>query len=261
MSSITDILTGGQFNKSPEFNDLGSFVQGVVTDNNNKEFAGMVKVQLTSWKEGNNIGEWIPVLQPYAGKTYGNYLMPEIDDIVVVAFMGTDRKRPFVIGSLYPANAGMLSESFVEKNANKKFKSKGEVELAISDEENKQSVTIKTPKGLTITIGDENELISISDKDKKNVVDIDAKGGAISVTADKKMTLTAGKCEIIMDGASGKLDIKCDMLNISAGKTANISGGQKMAVEGGMLNLNGKQMAELKGGAMTTISGGMVKIN
>ncbi len=261
MSSITDILTGGQFTSNPEFNDLGNFVQGVVTDNNNKEFPGMVKVELTSWKQGNNIAEWIPVMQPYAGKEHGVYLLPEIDDIVIVTFMGTDRKRPFVIGSLFPANAAMAKNSFIDKNTNKLCKTKGKVELGISDEESKQSVTITTPKGLTITVADENELITISDKKKKNSISIDAKGGAIAVTADKKMTLTAGKVEIVLDGNSGKLDIKCDMLNIKAGKQATISGGQKTAIDGGMLSLNGKQTAELKGGAMTTIKGGMVKIN
>ncbi len=261
MSSITDLMTGGKFTENPEFNNIGEFVQGVVTDNNNKEFPGMVKVELTSWKKDNNIGDWIPVLQPYAGKTYGCYLLPEIEDVVIIGFMGTDKKRPFVLGSLYPANAEMEKQSFAEKNANKLFKTKGQIAFSVSDEEAKHSVTLTTPKGLTLTVADENEVITISDKDKKNIINIDTKGGEIAVTADKKISLTAGKCEIIMDGSAGKLDIKCDQLNITASQQATVSGGQKMAIDGGMLSLNGKQTAELKGGAMTTISGGMVKIN
>ncbi len=261
MSSITDLLSGGQFTNNPEFRHVGDFIQGVVTDNNNKEFAGMVKVELTSFKKDSNIGGWIPVMQPYAGAAYGRYVLPEIDDIVVIGFMGADKKRPFVLGSLYPANAAMIKESYIDKNTNKLFKTKGKVELSLSDEENKQSVIVKTPKGLTLSIADEKELITITDKDSKNVIEIDAKGGMLSVTADKKITIKAGKCEITMDGSSGSLDIKCDMLNIKSSKTATISGGQKTAIDGGMLSLNGKQTAELKGGAMTTISGGMVKVN
>ncbi len=261
MSSITDLLTGGQYTSNPEFKHVGDFVQGVVTDNNNKEFAGMVKVEFTSWKKDNNIGDWIPVLQQYAGKEYGTYLLPEIGDIVIVGFMGTDKKRPFILGSLYPANATMLKNSFIDKNTNKLLTTKGKVELSISDEDQKQSVKVMTPKGLSITIADENDLITISDKEAKNVINIDAKGGEMSITADKKITIKAGKCQIVMDGSSGKLDISCDQLNISASKQATVSGGQKMAIDGGMLSLNGKQTAELKGGTMTTISGGMVKIN
>ncbi len=261
MSSITDLITGGRFTSNPEFKDVGDFIQGVVTDNNNKEFAGMVKVELTSFKKDSNIGGWIPVMQPYAGAAYGRYILPEIDDIVVIGFMGADKKRPFVLGSLYPANAAMIKDSYIDKNTNKFFKTKGNVELLISDEEDKQSVTVATPKGLSVSIADENELITITDKDSKNVIKIDAKGGELSITADKKITLTAGKCEIIMDGAAGKLDISCDQLNIKASQQATISGGQKTAIDGAMLSLNGKQTAELKGGTMTTVSGGMVKVN
>ncbi len=261
MSSITDILSGGQFTTNPEFKHVGDFIQGVVTDNNNKEFAGMVKVELTSFKKDSNIGGWIPVMQPYAGAAYGRYILPEIDDIVVIGFMGADKKRPFVLGSLYPANSAMIKESYIDKNTNKLLKTKGKVELGISDEENKQSVTVTTPKGLSVSIADENEVITITDKKSKNVIEIDSKGGMLNVTADKKITLKAGKCEIVMDGTSGSLDIKCDMLNIKSSKTATISGGQKTAIDGGMLSLNGKQTSELKGGAMTTITGGMVKIN
>ncbi len=261
MSSITDLLSGGQFTSNPEFKQVGDFIQGVVTDNNNKEFPGMVKVELTSFKKDSNIGGWIPVLQNYAGATYGRYVLPEIDDIVLVGFIGADRKRPFVLGSLYPANAAMVKESYIDKNTNKHLKTKGNVMLSISDEENKQSVTVSTPKGLSVSIADENELITITDKGSKNVIKIDAKGGEISIVADKKITLTAGKCEIAMDGDAGKLDISCDQLNIKASKQATISGGQKTAIDGAMLSLNGKQTAELKGGTMTTITGGMVKVN
>ncbi len=261
MSSITDLLTGGQFANNPEFQYMGDFIQGTVTDNSNKEFSGMVKVEFTAWKSKNNIANWMPVLQNYAGKDYGNYIIPEIGDIVLVGFIGTDKKQPFVLGSLYPAQSEMKKQSFIDKNMNKAFLTKGKIAVNISDEKDKQSLSVATPKGLNMTLSDEKETITLSDKDGKNAINLDTKGGITEITADSKLTIKVGKCELTIDGKGGAVDIKCDKITIKANQQAAISGNQSVKVDGGMVSIQGKQTAELKGSTMTTISGGMVKIN
>jgi len=95
--SITDLLT---LDNSPHSAGHGAFVLGTVAENNNKDFAGMVKVNFTAWTDGENLSRWMPVLSPYAGEDYGRYLIPEVDDIVLVGFIGTLREQPFVMGEL-----------------------------------------------------------------------------------------------------------------------------------------------------------------
>lgn len=262
MNSIVDLLrTNGEFGADTDFLSVGGFVQGVVVDNGDSQHAGKVKVEFTSWEKGKNICEWMPVLQPYAGKTYGNYFIPEIDDIVLVGFIGPGLKRPFVLGSFFPAEAQMAKDTFHAKNQTRKIKTKGGIELTLSDESGKESITATTPNGLTLTAGDEKQTIIISDQNNKNSISIDCQSGTIQVTAGTKIVLKAGSCEISLDGNSGALNIKGNQLTINASQKADIKGGQMFNVSGGVVKVQGQQTLELKGSTMTSVSGGIVKIN
>lgn len=256
--SITDLLVPEEW---PHPGDKGGFVLGTVAENSNKDFPGMIKVEFTSWNAGENISKWLPVLSPYAGKEYGRYLIPEVGDIVLVGFIGTLREQPFVLGSFYPTGAKLPGEQFDDKNLNRHLKTKGGVKFTVRDEGGKQKIEAVTPKELTVRVEDEKETITFTDKNNKNFLQIDCKNGKITLTADKKIALKAGKCEITMDGNSGEVSIKCDQLKIEAGQSANIKSKNMMALEAGMLKVEGKQQLALKGSAICEISGGMVKIN
>lgn len=262
MSSIADLIkSSGEFGKDAAFLGIGGFVQGIVTDNGVKDFAGMVKVEFVAWKSGKNICQWIPILRSYAGADYGSYLVPEVGDHVLVGFIGAGQERPFVVGSFYPSQAKYLSESFMDKNTHKRFKTKGKIDIVLSDEDGKQSITATTPKGMTMVLEDEKETATLSDKKGENALTLDSKNGTITIEAKSKLVIKAGKCEITLDGQGGAINIKCDQFAVKATRQAEISANQQLTVTGGMLTAEGKQTAQLKGGAMTEVKGGMVKIN
>ena len=48
-------------------------VSGIVLENYDKEYPGMVKVEYNSGEEGKNKSGWIPVASFYSGKDYGSY--------------------------------------------------------------------------------------------------------------------------------------------------------------------------------------------
>lgn len=257
--SITDLITSGD---SPNGRGLGGFVLGTVSENDNQDFPGMVKVAFTAWTSGGEISKWMPVLSPYAGKEYGSYLIPEVNDIVLVGFIGPMMEQPFVLGSFYPAEAKLPKDQFDKKNINRYFKTMGGVSFAVSDEKNKQKMEAMTPKGLKISAEDENEVITVTDKNGKNLVKLDCKSGAITVTADKKITLKAGPCEICMDGGGpGTISVKAGQINAEGKQTVSVKSNNMLTVEGGMATVEGKQTLTLKGSAMCEISGGLVKIN
>jgi uncharacterized protein involved in type VI secretion and phage assembly len=256
--SITDLLTplepAGQSGR-------GGFVLGTVAENNSQDFPGMVKVAFTGWTEGENLSKWLPVLSSYAGMEHGRYLIPEVDDIVLVGFIGPMMEQPFVLGGFFPVGAALPGELSDDKNTNRHLKTKGGVELAVSDEDGKQSVAAQTPKGLKICIEDESESITVSDKDGKNILKLDCAGGGVELSADKTITLKAGSCELIMDGAGGAITIKGGQLALEGSQKAELKSGNMLTLEGGMATVEGKQTLTLKGSAMCEISGGMVKIN
>ena len=255
--SITDLLTPPQDTNRP--GAVGSFVLGTVAENNSDEFPGMVKVAFTAWTEGENISKWLPVLTPYAGPGYGCYLIPEIDDIVLVGFIGPMLEQPFVMGSFFPMGAALPGEQYDEKNTSRHFKTKGGVSLTVKDDDGKQSVSVETPQGLKLLMEDESGSITVTDG--ANSLKLDAKAGAAELTADKKITLKAGSCEISMDGTGGSLGIKGGQLSLEGSQTAALKSSNMLTVDGGMTTVEGKQTLTLKGSAMCEISGGMVKIN
>ena len=259
MSSITDLLKSG--NEFYDSQKMPGFVQGVVVENNNAKFKGMVKVEFTVWESGKNMCEWVRLISPYAGKDYGTYLVPEIDEIVLVGFIGGSLKRPFLLGSLYPSGAAIVNDSFQEKNFVKAVKTKGGMSIQIQEEGGKQSISITTPKGSSIVVEDEKETCTISDKDKKNKFFLDYKNGAVELTAEKKITLKAGKVELVMDGNGGKLGLKADKVEIKGNNSVKVEGTSSLDLKGGMAKLEGSQKLTAKGGAQAELSGGIVKIN
>lgn len=262
MSEITQLLEpGGDFAKDPALRRQPTFVQGKVTDNADKNNAGMVKVEFLSWKSGSNICEWMPLLHPYAGSGYGAYLMPEVGDVVLVGFLGAELRRPFVLGVLYPAKAQYPGQCFDDKNNVKALRTKGGHEVVLRDEKGKESCTVTTPKGLTAQLDDEKECITLSDKNGKNLLRLDCKSGEAQLNADAKIVLKTGKCTVTLDGKGGELKLECDRLTAKATQQANVSANQMVQISGGMLKAEGKQTAQFKGGAMAELSGGMVKIN
>lgn len=262
MSSIADLLnSNGEFGRDPALSSSGGFVQGVVTDNGDKKFSRMVKVEYTAWKSGKNICQWIPLLHGYAGKEYGCYMVPEVGDIVLVGFIGPGMERPFVLGGLFPAGAEMISGSFTDKNETKRLKTAGGIDLILSDVKGKQTAIAVTPKGLTLSLTDEKETITLSDKGGENALILECKNGEVTLCAKSKITLKAGKCEITLDGKGGAVTIQCDKFEAQATRQAAVSANQQLTLSGGMLKVEGKQTAQLSGGTMTQIKGGMVKIN
>lgn len=240
---------------------IPGFVQGTVVENNNDKYPGMVKVSFTVWDEGKNMIEWVRLLSPYTGKDYGTYMVPEIDETVLVGFIGGSLKKPFLLGSLYPKDSQLVKDQFDKKNVNKVLLTKGGSRVAIDDTENKNSITVQTPKESKIVIEDENETILMSDKEGKNQVFLDLKKGEVTICAEKKITLKTGSASMVMEGNQGNITIEGNKVTVNAKQTLAMEGKTSTTVKGGSLSAQGMQTAELKASGQLTVSGAMVKIN
>lgn len=237
------------------------FVQGTVVENNNDKFPGMVKVSFTVWEQGKNMIEWVRLLSPYTGKDYGTYMVPEIDETVLVGFIGGSLKKPFLLGSLYPRDSQLVKQQYDKKNINKVLRTKGGTEIAINDTDKKESITVKTPKESRIVIEDEQETILMSDKESKNKIFMDLKKGEIMICADKKITLKTGTATLEMAGDQGNITVEGNKVTVNAKQTLAMEGKTSTTLKGGSLTAEGMQAATLKAGGQVTVSGAMVKIN
>ncbi len=256
--SLFDELYGGE--RRQESHLVSSVTTGKVVENWDSKHPGMVKVELFLGESGKNKTDWVRVAQPYAGKDRGMYFLPEVGDEVVLAFNMGDRDHPIVIGCLWNQVDTIPKDTAAEKNHVKRVKTKGGHELVFSEESGKESITLHTPGNLTLVMEDEKKTITIRDGDGKNLVTVDGKNGAVTVTAEKKLVLKAGSGSLTLDGQGKKATLKMDTVNIEAGQSLNLKG-QNVKLEGSMMKVASSGNLEAKAGGVLTLKGSMTKIN
>jgi len=250
--SIIDLL---QKESKKSDDKMYGLTLGVVTNTEDPDNLGRVKVQLLLRDTSDNETEWIRVAVPFAGDSMGAYFIPDVDDEVLIGFINGDIHKPFVVAGVWNTKQKPPVDNEGGKNLTKMIKTKSGIEVILEDSEDGESsmVDIKTPKGMHVTLTDKNEVIEVSDKGGKNGVKIDTKGGQVEVKADKKITVKTGGSQIILDGAGQKIDIKTTTLSIKAAKI-DINADASMTIKsGGLLNV--------EAGGPANIKGAIVKIN
>ncbi|MDJ0628974.1 MAG: phage baseplate assembly protein V [Rhodobacter sp.] len=72
-------------------------VTGLVIDVDDPDNLGRIKVEMPG-EPGLSDTAWAPVASPMAGNDRGLFLAPELEDEVVVGFMGADPEQPVILG-------------------------------------------------------------------------------------------------------------------------------------------------------------------
>ena len=259
MNSITDLLTSD--NEYYDSQIVPGFVQGVVVENNNANYKGMVKVEFTVWETGKNMCEWVRLMSPYTGKTYGTYLVPEIDEIVLVGFIGGSLKRPFLLGSLYPNTADIIKDNFNNQNLVKRVTTKGGMDILINEDNGKQKITITTPKGSKILVDDENDCCTISDKAGQNKIHLDYKNGGIEISAGKTLKLSAGKTELSLDGNAGNVTINGTKVAVAADNEINLNAKAGLKMQAAQVEMKGQGQVNVQSSGQLALKGSITQIN
>ncbi len=190
---------------------INGVVIGIVTNNNDPENLGRIRVKFP-WLSNEDESDWARVASLMAGKDRGIYILPEIDDEVLVVFEHGDINMPYVIGSLWNGKD-------VPPETNRDGKNNIRM--------------IKSRSGHVIRIDDTNgkEKIEIVDKTEKNMISIDAKDNKISIISDKDIEISAPHGKITIDAqdieirssAATKIESAADM-DVKASGNTNIKG-------------------------------------
>ena len=98
-NTMEDLLLGGA-GSNPGLTGNGApegAVVGIVTNNQDPDGLGRVKLKFP-WLDPDLESNWARLASPMAGKNRGLFIMPEIDDEVLVIFEHGDIRFPFVLG-------------------------------------------------------------------------------------------------------------------------------------------------------------------
>jgi uncharacterized protein involved in type VI secretion and phage assembly len=224
-----------------------------VTDNQDPEGIGRVKVTYP-FRDTDDESYWARVATEMAGKEYGTFFLPEVGDEVLVAFEGGKIRHPIVVGSLYNGKRKPPQSNSNGKNDIREIKSRSGHILDFDDASTGGKVEIETSAGHTITLDDTpgGEKITIEDKSGSNSVELDSSSDEVSVSADKKISLSAKTIELAADSE----------VKISSKAKINMEGkGQVNVSSKGSLKIEGTGSTKLKSAAMVTIKGALIQLN
>jgi len=206
-------------------------VVGVVTNNQDPDGLGRVKLSFP-WLSDAYESNWARVAAPMAGKERGAYFLPEVDDEVLVAFEHGAVERPFVLGGLW----------------------NGQDKPPADNKDGKNNIRlIKSRSGLTVKLDDTDGAakVTISDKEGKNLIELDAGKSTISITSDKDLILMA-KGNISLESSGGDVSIK--------GKNVALEGQQALAAKGGTGKLEATNGLSITCAAGVNVNNGALEV-
>ncbi|MEO8539203.1 MAG: VgrG-related protein [bacterium] len=207
----------------------------VVTNNTDPDGLGRVKLKYPALSESVE-SFWAPVVSAGAGNDRGFFVLPEVNDEVLVSFVNGDLNQPYVLGGLWngkdktpTAQSAAASSSGVEI---REFKTRVGHVLRFTDKQG-------------------SEKIELIDKTGKNSLVIESAAGKFTINCEGPMTIKAG-ADVKIE-ATGNVDVKANAEVKVSGATVNVEATGKLGLKAPMI--------EIAGSGMVKISGGMVQLN
>ncbi|NHA07684.1 type IV secretion protein Rhs [Mucilaginibacter sp. HC2] len=217
-----------------------------VTDNNDPNKQGRIKVKFKWQCQSNDDTEWLRVVSPNAGsgdtgKNRGFLVVPEKGDQVIIAFEEGNIARPVVMGSVYHSN-NVDSGGFTDSNIKGMTSRKGS-HLQFNDAEHAlalatsganmlhvhegQGLVQTTAKKIIAHQTGQNAMVMNSDEGligvsalKKiihetggNGVEIENQNGSIIISAKQSITIQCGNSKITLTPEQIVIDSKNTFIN------------------------------------------------
>jgi uncharacterized protein involved in type VI secretion and phage assembly len=172
---------------------------------------GRVKVKLP-WSpdgQGGAYEAWARLSTTMAGNNRGTWFIPDVNDEVLVVFMGGDPRQPCVIGALWNGQDDPpQSMDGAGKNYIKTIKSRNGVQITLDDTDGKETMTLQTPGGQTVTLTDSPPGITVQDSNGNSV---QMQSSGITLTASAQVTVNASQVSI----SAGMVSVSAGMCTFS----------------------------------------------
>jgi phage protein D len=183
---------------------------GVVTDNNDPDGQGRVKVKFPALSS-DDASDWARVVVPGGGDARGMQFLPEINDEVLVGFEMGDIHYPYVLGGLWngqdaPALSDAVSGGKVQKRV---IQSRSGHNVLLDDTDGAGGITITDRSGNQIQLDTGSNALNVKTQ------------GDVTIEAQGNMTLRAqGQVEIdgmgiTVNGGAGTVDVKGSLINLN----------------------------------------------
>jgi hypothetical protein len=165
MCEMLEVMEGRFFGK----------YRGLVKDNKDPTGRGRLKVIVPAVMGDEQV--WALPCTPYAGNNIGLYVMPEPDTGVWIEFEAGDPSYPIWVGCFWADGQVPKNERGTQAAPSLKI--------------------IRSQKGLMVTLDDQQQIITLSDKDGNNMVTIQVQQGKVTVKGAQKVVVEAPQIELV----------------------------------------------------------------
>jgi uncharacterized protein involved in type VI secretion and phage assembly len=239
---------------------------GIVAKNYDKDMPGRVCVTIPTRDKDANELQWVRLVQPSSGPEWGYYFLPEVGDQVLLAFEGGNIEKPYIIGCVPKDNNKFLSKSVDESNQFKRIVTKHGNSIVFEDNKEgdgeKDKITIQTAgQSHMIILDNENKIVRLTDKDKKNYIEMKTEDGQMTLKAASKLTIMVGdNIKLILNGESGAVKIEAGSLNIEAGNQFKMKTDGMLMMEGATVSVKASSMFKAQSDGAAMVTGSPIKI-
>ncbi len=208
----------------------------IVIDNKDGEGNPGYRVKLKfPWLNEQDSTFWARIAVPMGGSSRGTYMLPEIDDQVLVVFEHGDINRPIVVGSLWSRKQEPVEVNQSGQNNTKLIKSRAGHRIIFDDKEGAEKIVIV-------------------DKTRKNKIVLDSASKIVKIESDGDIEVRA-KTNVIIHanalkiGTSEGVAGKAASLLTHSAKTFGVKATSGITVGGGNTTIN------VSNAAATRVSG------
>jgi uncharacterized protein involved in type VI secretion and phage assembly len=192
-------------------------VVGIVTANKDPDGLGRVKVKFP-WLANDAESAWARIATLMAGNNRGTFLLPEIDDEVLVAFEHGDLRYPYIVGALWNGKDKPPATNADGENNRRLIKSRSGMTLLLDDTAGSEKIEVADKDGqhrLVIDMANKKIILSAQGN-----IDITAPKGTITISAQTLNLRSTGATEV---RATGTLDVQGQTVNIKGQPMVNIN--------------------------------------
>ncbi len=218
---------------------------GVVCQNQDPDHLNRVKIRLP-WLDGGDVDQthWAQLVTPMEGKAFGWYTLPDVDDVVIVMFIGGDTSQPVILGGVWSKPDFSPEPNEDGKNNFRGYRSRAGARLILDD-----SGKVK---------------VTFSDKTGKNMVGVGnfGKDGAGPNTCAIFKPPMSGDTGVSVSTMEGKLEITAKgKLKVDAGQNIKISAKTTIDVKAaGEVLLEGQSATKITSGSPSNYDAPTMKI-
>lgn len=189
---------------------------GVVTNNHDPDGLGRVKVRFP-WASSDHETFWARMVTPMAGPGRGLFLLPDVDDEVLVVFEQGDMASAFVLGGLWNDRDRPPSDNADGANRERLLRSRSGHVIRLDDTDGDERIEIVDASG------EDRFVIRTADR----AIEIEASGD-VTVRSGGTLTLHGARVQVTADTT----------IEVDASTTLAISAKSALTLKGAVVNIN-----------------------